>query len=157
MKKRSAYRPKPVFANPLAYVLESMVPVSRHDSYLLDMKIKNHGAMSSLTQGSATRRDLDVLITMVNITEALYRMGFGEEYGHIVRQGQDALHRVGVRGVESNRFTLKAQEMSHLNDIMELHDAQMDLITIKDMERAMELIKKEFVQKKMRPILEKTA
>ena len=47
--------------------------------------------------------------------------------------------------------------MSHLNDIMELHDAQMDLITIKDMERAMELIKKEFVQKKMRPILEKTA
>jgi hypothetical protein len=157
MKKRSAYRPKPVFANPLAYVLESMVPVSRHDSYLLDMKIKNHGAMSSLTQGSATRRDLDVLITMVNITEALYRMGFGEDYGHIVRQGQDALHCVGVRGVESSRFTLKAQEMSHLNDIMELHDAQMDLITIKDMERAMELIKKEFVQKKMRPILEKTA
>jgi hypothetical protein len=63
---------------------------------------------------------------------------------------------VGLRGAETSRFTLKAQEMSHLNDIMELHDAQMDLITIKDMERATMLIKREFEQKKMRPILEKT-
>ena len=156
MKKRSAYKPKPVFANPLAYVLESMVPVSRHDSFLLDLKIKNHGAMSSLTQGAATRQDMDVLISMVNVTEALYRMGFGQEYGHIVQQGLDALHCVGLRGAETSRFTLKAQEMSHLNDIMELHDAQMDLITIKDMERATMLIKREFEQKKMRPILEKT-
>jgi hypothetical protein len=37
---------------------------------------------------------------------------------------------------------------------MELHDAQMDLITIKDMDKAVELVKEEFRQRKMRPIVE---
>jgi hypothetical protein len=33
---------------------------------------------------------------------------------------------------------------------MELHDAQMEVITVKDMERAADLIGKEFDQRKMR-------
>jgi len=37
---------------------------------------------------------------------------------------------------------------------MELHDAQMDLITIKDMDKAVELVKEEFRQRKMRSIVE---
>jgi hypothetical protein len=35
MRKRSSYRPKPVLANPLLYVLESFTPVRAHDSYLI--------------------------------------------------------------------------------------------------------------------------
>jgi hypothetical protein len=33
---------------------------------------------------------------------------------------------------------------------MELHDAQMEVITVKDMERAVDLVNKEFDQRKMR-------
>ena len=40
--------------------------------------------------------------------------------------------------------------MSHLNLVMELHDAQMEVITVKDMERAVDLVNKEFDQRKMR-------
>jgi hypothetical protein len=152
MRKRSSYRPKPVLANPLLYVLESFVPVRAHDSYLVDMKIKNHGALSSLTRGLAARQDIDTLISMANVVEALYRLGFGREYGDVVKQGLDALHDVGRRGVQTGRFILKAGEMSRLNLIMELHDAQMDLITIKDMEKAIDLVNKEFNQRKMRRI-----
>jgi hypothetical protein len=150
MRKRSAYRPKPVLVNPLLYVLESFRPVRDHDSYLIDMKIKNHGALSNLTRGLAVRQDIDTLISMGNVTEALYRLGFGREYGDVVKQGLDALHDVGRRGVQTGRFILKAQEMSHLNLSMELHDAQMDLITIKDMEKAIDLVNKEFTLRKMR-------
>ena len=67
-----------------------------------------------------------------------------------MQQGLDALHDVGSRGVQTGRFILKAQEMSHLNLIMELHDAQMEVITVKDMERAVDLVNKEFDQRKMR-------
>ena len=150
MRKRSAYRPKGVLVNPLLYVLEGFRPVRAHDSYLVDLKIKNHGAMSNLTQGLAGREDVDALINMVNVVEALYRLGFGREYGDVVKDGLDALHDLGRRGVQTGRFVLKAQEMSHLNLIMELHDAQMDLITIKDMEKAIDLVNKEFNQRKMR-------
>lgn len=150
MKKRSKYRPKGVLINPVAYVLENLKPVKYHDDFLIDLKIKNHSAMEALTKGRAQRSDMDLLINMVNIVEALYRLGFGEDYGDVVQQGLDALHAVGSRGFDSGRFIVKAQEMSHLNLVMELHDAQMEVITVKDMERASDLVKKEFDQRKMR-------
>jgi hypothetical protein len=150
VKKRSKYRPKGKLINPVAYVLESLKPVRHHDSYLMDLKIKNHGAMEALTKGNAGRTEIDLLINMGNTVEALYRLGFGEDYGDVVEQGLDALHDVGQRGVQMGRFILKAHEMSHLNLLMELHDAQMEVITVKDMERAADLIGKEFDQRKMR-------
>jgi cytosine/adenosine deaminase-related metal-dependent hydrolase len=150
MKKRSKYRPRGKLINPVAYVLESLKPVRYHDGYLVDLKIKNHGSMEALTKGNAGRTEIDLLINMGNTTEALYRLGFGEDYGDVVEQGLDALHEVGKRGIETGRFILKAHEMSHLNLLMELHDAQMEVITVKDMERASDLIGKEFDQRKMR-------
>jgi 5-formyltetrahydrofolate cyclo-ligase len=152
VRKRSSYRPKGVLINPVAYVLEGMKPLRDHDSTLIDLKIKNHAAMEALTKGRAMRSDMDILINMVNVVEALYRLGFGEDYGDVVQQGLDALHEVGKRGVQTGRFILKAHEMSHLNMIMELHDAQMEIITIKDMEKAIDLVNKEFDQRKMRRI-----
>jgi hypothetical protein len=149
MRKRSKYRPKPVLQDPLGYVLESITPVSQHDSYLVDLKIKNHGAMTALTRGVATRQDIDVLIPAVNMVEALYRLGFGREYFPEVRAGLDA---VGVRGAESGRFVLKASEMDALNTVMELHDAQLEVITVKDVSNALKLVIEEFKQKRMRAI-----
>jgi hypothetical protein len=128
--------------------------VAQHEQYLVELKIKNHLAMTTLTRGEATRIDIDTLIASVNIVEALYRLGFGREYADVVREGLDALRDVGKRGAESGRFILKSTEMNALNLAMELHDAQMDLITIKDMDKAIELVKEEFRQRKMRPIVE---
>ena len=141
--------------NPMAYVMESMTPVAKHDTYLVDLKIRNHMAMTNLTQGKATRSDMDTLIPMANIVEALYRLGFGRDYAAEVRSGLDALHTVGRRGAESGRFILRSEEMRALNTLMELHDAQMDAITIRDMERALKLVDEEFKQRKMRPIVER--
>lgn len=155
MRKRSKYRPKGVIMNPIAYVMESMTPVAKHDSYLIDLKIKNHGAMSALTTGQAVRADIDTLIAMANICEALFRMGFGTEYEDVVRLGSDALYAVGRRGAQTGRFILRAEEMTALNTLMELHDAQMDVITIKDMEKAFKIVDAEYRARKMRPIVEK--
>lgn len=141
--------------NPLGYVLESMTPVSQHDNFLIDLKLKNHMALANLTKGVAVRQDIDALIQATNMVEALYRMGFGREYASEVRAGLDALHAVGVRGAESGRFILKAEEMNALNETMELHDAQLEVITLKDMENAIKLVNEELRQKKMRSIVTK--
>jgi hypothetical protein len=139
----------------MGYVLESFTPISKLDRYFVDLKIKNHLALNNLTKGVAMRDDIDTLIQSVNIVEALYRMGFGREYADDVRAGLDALHTVGVRGVATGRFILKSEEMNALNVIMELHDAQLEVITLKDMENAIKLVNEELRQKKMRPIVTK--
>ena len=155
MRKRSRYRPKGVLLNPVAYVVEGLQPVERHGSHLLDLKIKNHAAMTTLTRGQAVKADVDRLIVMVNMVEALYRLGFGREYEDVVKQGLDALWAVARRGAESGRFILKAEEMAALNLVMELHDAQMSIISVKDMEKACQLIEQERRQRRMKPIVER--
>lgn len=155
MRKKSKYRPKGVVLNTMAYVMESMTPVEKHGSFLIDLKIKNHEAMTALTKGQATKTDLDMLIAMVNFVEALYRMGIGTEYEDVVREGLDAIRDVARRGAPTGRFILKANEMNAINAVMELHDAQMDVITVKDMEKAFQIVDNEWRQKKMNPILER--
>lgn len=142
--------------NPVGYVLESLSPVNSHKSFMLDLKIKNHGAMETLTKGLAKRADIDTLIAMVNMTEAFARLGFGSDYSDVVRDGLQALRDVGKRGVTSGSFVLKAHEMNALNTAMELHDAQMEVVTLKDMDAAIALVREEYRLKKMTPILEKT-
>lgn len=154
MRKRSKYRPRKVLLNPVEYVIESIAPVTSHSDHILDVKIKNHGAMQSLTRGEATRHDIDLLVAMVNITEALYRLGFGREYKDELQAGLDALHAVGSRGAKSSEFILKASEMNALNTVMELHDAQMDVITIRDLEKALDLVRDDHKHKRVRVMKE---
>ncbi len=123
---------------------------------MLDLKIKNHGAMETLTKGLAKRADIDTLIAMVNMTEAFARLGFGTDYSDVVRDGLQALRDVGRRGATSDSFILKAHEMNALNAAMELHDAQMEVVTLKDMDAAIALVREEYRLKKMTPIVEKT-
>jgi hypothetical protein len=155
MRKRSKYRPKHVLLNPVGFVLEGLSLVRSHTSFMVDLKIKNHAALDSLTKGVATRKDIDTLIAMGNITEAFARMGFGSDYESVVKQGLLALRAVGARGFESSRFVLKAVEMTALNEFMELHDAQLEVVTLRDMDAAVALVREEFRLKKMTPILEK--
>jgi hypothetical protein len=155
MRKKSKYKPRGVLLNTMGYVMEGMTPVSQHNSFLIDVKIKTHMALMNMTQGKAGRGDIDTLIQAVNVVEALYRMGVGAEYGDAVRDGSNALHSVGVRGAKSGQFVLKSEEMKALNTIMELHDAQLEVITLKDMERAYKIVVEEFRQRKMRPIVTK--
>lgn len=138
----------------MGFVMENMSLVSSHGSFMLDLKIKNHAAMAALTKGQATRADIDTLVAMVNIVEALYRLGFGKDYDDVVRNGLASLRAVGSRGAATSKFILRAEEMRALNLITELHDAQLEVITLKDMDAAIALVYEEIRQKKLTPIIE---
>lgn len=149
MRKRSKYRPKGVRLDTMGYVMESLKPVAHHESYLLDLKIKNSEAMVALMRGSATKGDMDTLVAMSNIVEALYQLGFGTEYKDVGVNGRAALLQIIHRAVEIKRFVPTAEQVKALQDLMELHDAQMDVITIKDMERALAFANTQFVNKRV--------
>lgn len=148
-KPRKAYRPRPVLADPMGYVRESLVPIAQHESYLIDLKIRNSLAMAALLRGGAAKGDMDMLIAMSNIVEALCALDFGSEHKAVAVDGREAILRIVFRAVEKLRFTPTGPEIGALNALMELHDAQMDAITVGDMERALAYAKAQMRNKKV--------
>ena len=135
-KPRKAYRPKARFVNPIEYVMEGFAPLTAVDSYLTDLKLHNHSAMTELLAGRATKKHMNNLIAMANICESLQRAGFGDEYKDVTTEGRFAIISIAVRAVEKLKFVPTGPEITMLNRLMELHDAQMDIITVQDMEKA---------------------
>lgn len=142
MRKRSKYKPRPVLANPLAYVIESNRPAAENREALTVLRIRNHAALASLVQGRATRADLDVLTSVSNVTEALVQLGFGQDYADVCVGGREALISIVQRATSIGRFTPTGPEMQKLNLLMELHDAQLEIVTVRDVERAVQLVAK---------------
>lgn len=141
-KPRKAYRPKHILADPVGFVTERITPLSQHETYLLDWQLKNSGALTALMQGRANKRDMDTLIAMSNIVEALYRLGFGKEYKDVAVSGREAILKIVWRAVDKLKFIPTGPEIKALNELMELHDAQMEVITVQDMEDAIAFAKK---------------
>jgi len=155
MRKKSKYKPKPMLANPLAFVVESVTPVAQHEGSLLTLKLKNHNALAMLVKGQAGRKELDVLINALNTTEALVLMDFGTEYACTVKNGLDALLEVCKRGMRADRYVLKAAEMQALNEAMELHDRQLEIVTVGELDRSQRLVRDVLKLKKAKVINDK--
>lgn len=136
---RKKYKPRGQFANPLGYVLEGMSSVRSHDAFLRTLKIRNSAAMVALLQGAATQADMTTLVDMSNIVETLCSMGFGSEYRAISVEGRTAILNIIFRAVDKLRFTPTGPEIGALQALMELHDQQMDVITVKELDAAIAL------------------
>lgn len=156
MRKQSKYKPKGVRADVMSYVLKGLQPFKTVE-YSTTLRIRNHDAMDALRRGDATVADLDILIAAFNMCEAyvMLRPELGNDWKEEITAGLDALHAVGRRGIESKRFILKAEELKAMNLVLEIHDAQLDNTTISDMEKAMDIVTKEYRAKRMRPIKQK--
>jgi len=141
-KPRKAYKRKHILADPVGFVTERITPITRHETYLLDLQLKNSAAMQALLQGRASKRDMDILIAMSNIVEALQQGGFGKEYAGVALAGREAILKIVWRAVERLKFIPTGPEIVALNELMELHDAQMEVITVQHLDDAITLAKK---------------
>jgi hypothetical protein len=156
-RKKSKYKPKGVIVDTLSYVVSGMKPMASLKDQLLALQLKNHLALEALRLGEAEKADIDTIISAFNITEALARKGIGQDYREEIQQAQDALLTCAKRGVEMGyRFVVKGPELKAINFVMQLHDEQLQVATVKELEKAVDLVN-EFVRtKKARPIVEKT-
>jgi len=155
MRKKSNYKPRAVRADNLNWILAGMKKVGTLPSAGVDLKLKNHGALDSILMGNGTRDHVDVLIAAVNICEALVRIrdDLGVDWANEIRAAQDAIYTMAKRGVERNRFAFTGPEMTAIKLVMDIHDAQLDNCTVKEMEKALFIVAEEIRQKKARPIV----
>ena len=154
---RKKYKPKGVRLDAVQWVINGFRNISETGDAVLHLKIKNHESLECLRKGEATRLDIDAIISAFNMAEALARMQIGDDYAAEIKAGQDALLAVAKRGVSrDDRFVLKAEELSAINLVLEIHDAQLEITTIGELEKAMDIVTKEIKMRRARPILEKS-
>jgi hypothetical protein len=155
MRKQSKYRPKGVRIDAVSWVLSGMRPMRLHGEATM-LRVKNHAAMKDMVEGRADRTTVDTLIHAMNMTEALslVRAELGADWRAEITAAQDALFTMAQRGVsKGNLFRFTGPELTAMNLAMEIHDAQIDNCTIKELEKAMELIHHTIINKKARAIV----
>lgn len=158
MRKRSKYRPRKVFADPVAWVINGFKPMSESGE-AISLKIKNHSALTDVTQGHGDRNKVDVLIAAMNMAEALHIVNpaLGKEYAPEIKAAQDAIYNMAKRGVQKGSFIFTGPEMQAMNTGMEVHDAQLDVCTIAELENAIKYVHEAIKHRRARPIVEVTA
>ena len=156
MKKKSKYKPRGVRLDNMSWIIAGMKKVGSLPTAGIALKLKNHEALESILRGQGTKHDVDVLINAVNMAEALIRIrdDLGADWATEIKAAQDAIYTMGKRGVERGSFAFTGPEMTALKLVMDVHDAQLDDCTVKEMERALEIVAEEIRLKKCRAIVE---
>ena len=156
MRKKSKYKPKGVRLDAVNWVLAGMRKVGTLPTAGVGLKLKNHEALDSIMKGEGTKEHVDVLIHAVNMAEALIRIrdDLGADWATEIKAAQDAIYTMGKRGVEKGRFAFTGPEMTAVRVVMDVHDAQLDDCSVKEMEQALYIVSEEIRLKKCRAIME---
>ena len=156
MRKKSNYKPRGVRVDNMSWVIAGMKKVGALPTAGVALKLKNHEALDSILTGQGTKAHVDVLINAVNMTEAMARVrdDLGADWATEIKAAQDAIYTMGKRGVERGSFAFTGPEMTAVRLIMDLHDAQLDDCSVREMEQALFIVGEEIRLKKARPIIE---
>jgi hypothetical protein len=144
----------------MSWLIAGMKKVGTLPTAGVALKLKNHEALDSILTGQGTRDHVDVIISAVNMSEALIRIraDLGRDWADEIRAAQDAVYSMGVRGHEKGSFVFTGPEMAAVKLIMDLHDSQLDDCTVREMEQALFIVEEEFRMRKARSIVKtKTA
>lgn len=140
-KPRKKYRPKDVFQDPLAYVINGFRSLSAVGDEAVKLKIKAYDALNTLRTGHGKFAHLDQVATALNIADALSLGGeIGKDYSTVIRAGQDALFSMAERGAETGRFLFTGPELQATNEAMEVYAAQMDVVTVAELQTALHCV-----------------
>lgn len=137
-KPRKKYRPGAVIANPIAFVMSGIKRAT--DDQILAVKTINHGAVDALVKGTGSREDWNYLNNAVNmalvLAEASTIGGYGHEYWTLLNEAQKALGNIGRRFLKWRKWQVLEPETRLLGVAMDVHHAQIEAATVKDIERA---------------------
>jgi hypothetical protein len=155
MRKRSKYKPRQVFPDPVAWVISGFKPMREHKESV-GLKIKHHQALLDFTQGNGDKDQVDVLIAAINMAEALYIINpeLGKDYESEIKAAQDAIFYMARRGLDKGRFLFTGPELQAINMGIEIHDAQLDACTISELEQAIKVVYDAIKHRTARPIME---
>ena len=151
-KKKKKYTPKGIRLDAMTWVLSGMKKVADVPDAGTKLLLKNHVSFDEIREGRGDKDHVDTLIQMVNMAEALAHLQLGRDWLPEIGEAQDAIYAMAQRGVSGKKFLFTGEELSKVQQILELHDEQLKNCPVKILEQALELIAKNLQHKKMRKI-----
>jgi len=156
MKKRNKYKPRELIVDTMAWLRAGMTRVEECSDGTT-LKIRNYDAMNSLRLGNATYETINTIIRAMNVAEALANRGTGQDWKPEISSAQNHLFTLAERGVKNGyKFIVRGEELKALNLAMEIHDAQLNAVTVRELEKAMDYVLEVKRQNNMRLVNTKT-
>ena len=102
--------------------------------------------MTAVQHGTATKRDMDNIAATFNIVFGLRKtLGLPDdvykEFGAILHRANLAFKSSCGRANEIGRLVCKAEELQAFNDLVDLHDNLLDVVTVKQWGEALTFAK----------------
>jgi hypothetical protein len=88
--------------------------------------------------------------------EAYAVHGKGKDWLLEIREAQNAIYEMASRGLEKEKFLFRGPEMQAVNLAMEIHDAQLEQSTVKQLEEMSDFVTRQIILKRARPIISKS-
>lgn len=139
-KPRKKYRPKPVLPDPVGFVINGFKRITTRQPEVMALSMSIHQAAVALTKGEAGRPEMDFLLTAANVSTKLIEQGVGEGYELVAQAGKRAVVDLVRRGWAQNHFIARGPELTAINELLELHDAQFAVITLGDLDNAVRAV-----------------
>jgi hypothetical protein len=142
MRKKSSYKPRPVRADNMSWVIAGLKPVGSVPKAGVHLKLGNMAALEALVKGqgegvdSHTMREaFEMALCLVKVNKKL-----GADWVPELQAARDAAFAAHARGEETGRFLFTGPEMQAVKQGMEIHIQQLDECTVQEMERALVLV-----------------
>jgi hypothetical protein len=133
-KRCKAYRPKQIVMNPLNYLFGGLKRIDPDN--LVTLNCQNHAALATIVSGRGTRATWDKLTGCINMALIMCEYGTGDEYRTTLEGGREALIALGRRYLKHGKFAFTGDELTAINEAMAVHDAQLVVSRVIDVERA---------------------
>ena len=141
MRKRSAYKPKPVRYDNMSWVVAGLKHVGSVPQAGLGLKLANMAAMDAMFSGeglgihSHTMREaFDMALCLPRVNPKL-----GADWVPELELAKAAAYAAHARGEETGRYLFTGEEMQAVKAGMEIHIQQIEECTLQEMERAVHM------------------
>lgn len=138
MNNRKTYKPKPVdplaWAKRLGRVREHSIPM--RDDEKVEVAIIFRRAFDALIKGECDADLFAGLAMPVNMAIVLCEMNIGADYMPDAILARDALYAIDQTKVKTGRYVARAAEIEALRKIIEIHEAQMDVVSMAELRTA---------------------
>ena len=155
MKKKSKYKPRQIRLDTMEFVKQGIVKVADVPVAGIKLRLQSYEAFDTIVSGEPTKDHVDTLISCGNMAETLARFGHGQDWLPEIMQAQKCILEMGRRGLKKGSFRFTGDEMQKIKLLLEIHDAQLEATTVRDMEKALDYIAKQIMAGRATPVEEK--
>lgn len=146
--RKKKYVPKKKLLDNVKHVLDGAKSISSNTSLRILTLV--YSALKCLKTGKGTQTDWETVAHALNMSELLATdLNIGKDYLTLILKGQQAHNNCGARANERGSFGYTGLEIQALDQTLEVHDQQLHLATISELERLADKIDKRVLSKQI--------